>query len=339
VQLAGYYGIRLRTAGVIMDLAGDYAQINGSYRAPIYYDSNNTAYYFDGASTSNWNTSVQDGFHTFNNYGLGIVGTYSATRYQLVWALGNAYKGNADGTSLSGAYGLWFSYPAAGGPAANLSTHGLMLIENGAFRASLDPSMRAVSDMRAPIFYDYDNTARYFDGTTGFNLTTGASGRVTIYTDDSGLHVYNAENIPTTVRLGAGYNLPGVYSNGNLNLIGESRVSFRISSTERAFISGNDFTCVGNVTAYSDARLKANVETIPRALDKLDQIRGVTYTRTDLEDTERRYAGVIAQEIEAVLPEAVRDHGDIKAVDYNATIGLLIQAVKELRDEVEALRK
>jgi hypothetical protein len=95
----------------------------------------------------------------------------------------------------------------------------------------------------------------------------------------------------------------------------------------------------GNVTAYSDIRIKANVETIPSALDKLDHIRGVTYTRTDLDDKEQRYAGVIAQEIEAVLPEAVRDLGNIKAVDYNATIALLIQAVKELRDEVEALRK
>ena len=95
----------------------------------------------------------------------------------------------------------------------------------------------------------------------------------------------------------------------------------------------------GNVTAYSDIRIKANVETIPSALDKLDQIRVVTYTRTDLDDKEQRYAGVIAQEIEKVLPEAVRDLGNIKAVDYNATIGLLIQAVKELRDEVEALKK
>jgi hypothetical protein len=157
--------------------AAGYTQSDVSMRAPIFYDSNNTAYYFDGASTSRWTTSNQDGFHTFNNYGLGIVGTYSPTRYQLVWALGDAYKGNADGTSLSGAYGLWFSYPSAGGPAANLSTHGLMLIENGAFRASLDPSMRAVTDMRAPIFYDYDNTGYYVDpaGSSVLGIITAKS--------------------------------------------------------------------------------------------------------------------------------------------------------------------
>jgi hypothetical protein len=99
-----------------------------------------------------------------------------------------------------------------------------------------------------------------------------------------------------------------------------------------------DCVATGNITAYSDIRIKANVETIPSALDKLDRIRGVTYTRTDMDDKERRYAGVIAQEIEAVLPEAVSGDENAKTVDYNATIGLLIQAVKELRDEVEAMK-
>jgi hypothetical protein len=93
----------------------------------------------------------------------------------------------------------------------------------------------------------------------------------------------------------------------------------------------------GNVTAYSDIRVKDNVEQIAGALDRVQRIRGVTYTRTDLEDTERRYAGVIAQEIEEVLPEAIFDSGELKAVDYNATIGLLIEAIKELTARVAQL--
>jgi len=93
----------------------------------------------------------------------------------------------------------------------------------------------------------------------------------------------------------------------------------------------------GNVTAYSDIRVKDNVEQIAGALDRIQRIRGVTYTRTDLEDTERRYAGVIAQEIEEVLPEAIFDSGELKAVDYNATIGLLIEAIKELTARVAQL--
>jgi hypothetical protein len=94
----------------------------------------------------------------------------------------------------------------------------------------------------------------------------------------------------------------------------------------------------GNVTAYSDARVKENIETVDSALHKLAAIRGVTYTRNDLEDKERRYAGVIAQEIEQVLPEAVFDRGDLKSVDYNGTIALLIQAVKELKSELDHLK-
>ena len=100
--------------------------------------------------------------------------------------------------------------------------------------------------------------------------------------------------------------------------------------------SGN-ILASGNVTAYSDIRVKDNVEQIAGALDRIQRIRGVTYTRTDLEDTERRYAGVIAQEIEAVLPEAIFDSGELKAVDYNATIGLLIEAIKELTARVAQL--
>ena len=103
-------------------------------------------------------------------------------------------------------------------------------------------------------------------------------------------------------------------------------------------MSGN-LVATGNVTAYSDARLKDNIKPISNALTKLDKISGNTYTRNDLEDTDKKYAGVIAQEVEAVLPEAVVEADDgTKAVDYNATIALLIEAVKELKAEVNKLK-
>jgi hypothetical protein len=96
----------------------------------------------------------------------------------------------------------------------------------------------------------------------------------------------------------------------------------------------------GDVTAFSDARIKTNVEVIPNALDKVCRIRGVTYTRTDNGDLERgkRSTGVIAQEVEAVLPEAVvRDAIDPEngtmGVNYGNLAGLLIEAIKELRQE------
>jgi hypothetical protein len=129
---------------------------------------------------------------------------------------------------------------------------------------------------------------------------------------------------------------PLIFTNANGEIMRLSAARGLSVGTTTDAGSGN-ILASGNVTAYSDIRVKGNVEQIAGALDRIQRIRGVTYTRTDLEDTERRYAGVIAQEIEEVLPEAIFDSGELKAVDYNATIGLLIEAIKELTARVAQL--
>ena len=103
-------------------------------------------------------------------------------------------------------------------------------------------------------------------------------------------------------------------------------------------MSGN-MTAAGNVTAYSDIRLKENIEVIPDALEKVQKIRGVTFTRNDQEDKEKLHTGVIAQEVEAVLPEVIsEDNLGIKNVAYGNMVGLLIEAIKELKSEVDDLK-
>ena len=89
--------------------------------------------------------------------------------------------------------------------------------------------------------------------------------------------------------------------------------------------SGN-WTAVGNVTAYSDERLKENIKTIPNALETVKKLRGVSFDRKDFGI---KGIGVIAQEIEQVLPEVVVD-GEYKSVSYGNIVGLLIEAIKEL---------
>ena len=97
--------------------------------------------------------------------------------------------------------------------------------------------------------------------------------------------------------------------------------------------SGN-LTAAANVTAYSDARLKKNVSTISNALDLVGKMRGVRYTRVD---SEVKGIGVIAQEMREVLPEVVMD-GENLSVAYGNIVGVLIEAIKELRAEVNELR-
>ena len=111
------------------------------------------------------------------------------------------------------------------------------------------------------------------------------------------------------------------------------------STTRYTFDDNGSFTATGNVTAYSDVRLKDEIEVIDDALAKVNQLRGVTFVRTDEEELGRQ-TGVIAQEVEAVLPEAVLTADDdigTKSVAYGNMVGLLIEAVKELTARVEDL--
>jgi hypothetical protein len=90
--------------------------------------------------------------------------------------------------------------------------------------------------------------------------------------------------------------------------------------------------------ASSDSRHKTDIKLIPDALIKVSQINGVTYIRTD-NDQNIRHAGVIAQEVEAVLPEVIgTDANGYKVVAYGNMIGLLVEAIKELKTEVDALK-
>jgi len=86
--------------------------------------------------------------------------------------------------------------------------------------------------------------------------------------------------------------------------------------------------------ATSDRRIKSNIERIDRALQRLSAVTGCTFNK---QGAARRMAGVIAQDVEEALPEAVVD-GNVKAVSAQAMIGLLVEAVKELEQRVEALQ-
>jgi len=127
------------------------------------------------------------------------------------------------------------------------------------------------------------------------------------------------------------------YARQRMIIDSEGRLGIGNSApSEKLHVSGN-ILATGNITAYSDRNLKENIKPIVNAVEKVQQLNGVTYNRNDIEDTTKRYAGIIAQDLQAVLPEAVE--GDsILRVDYNATIGLLIEAIKELKTEVDDLK-
>lgn len=111
--------------------------------------------------------------------------------------------------------------------------------------------------------------------------------------------------------------------------------------------SGN-VTATGNVTAYSDIRLKKDIKPLEGALAKVLQLRGVQYTR---KDTKQKEIGVIAQEVENILPEVVHisdataqekdkeEYTDIRSVDYGRMVSVLIEAIKEQQAQIEELKE
>ena len=99
--------------------------------------------------------------------------------------------------------------------------------------------------------------------------------------------------------------------------------------------SANIITAV-DFNATSDGAMKTNISTITSSLEKIDAIRGVNFNWKN----DNRYAmGVIAQEVEAVIPEVVKqDNEGFRSVNYGALVGLLIEAVKDLKNEVDELK-
>jgi hypothetical protein len=99
-----------------------------------------------------------------------------------------------------------------------------------------------------------------------------------------------------------------------------------------SFTAGT-ITC-SDLNSTSDKNLKTDVSTFNDALYVINQLRGVNFTWKGLE---KQSIGVIAQEVEEILPQLV-ETSEHKSVNYNGLIGVLIQAVKELSNEVEELK-
>jgi hypothetical protein len=189
-------------------------------------------------------------------------------------------------------------------------------------------------------------------GTGAITITAGGTNQ-NITLTPSGTGTVNAPTFNATSTTGGGFQgiatdsvtAPSFTWTGNLNTgiysPGTNIVGVTTNGTQAAtFAANGDFTAVGEVTAYSDARLKDNVEVIADSLTKILSIRGVTFTRNDQEDKARKHMGVIAQEIEQYFPEVVHTTDDgIKTVNYGAMAGAFIEAFKEQQKQIDELRE
>ena len=109
-------------------------------------------------------------------------------------------------------------------------------------------------------------------------------------------------------------------------------------------VNGATGTFTGDVIAYasSDERLKDNIEVISNPIEKVQQLKGVTWDWNDNADELQKSlpnVGVIAQDVEKVLPQVVKDRENgFKGVDYDKIVGLLIEAIKDQQSQIDELK-
>ena len=108
-------------------------------------------------------------------------------------------------------------------------------------------------------------------------------------------------------------------------------------------VSGNtnitkDLTIGGNITHFSDYKLKTNLIKLENSLNKINNINGYTYNRIDF-NTSKRYTGLIAQEVEKEYPDIVEYTNDIRSINYQSFTAILIECIKELNVKVTELEK
>ncbi len=171
------------------------------------------------------------------------------------------------------------------------------------------PSTPSVNDT-----YTLGNKTWTYNGTGWYLTATGSTG-------------INATDDTTTA---ADHYLVFVAANGSIQLaeVSTTKLYFRPSTGQ---LSATDFNTL------SDIAYKENIEPISNALNKILDMRGVSYR---MKDSKKQSLGVIAQEIQNILPEVVseNDNGS-KTVSYNNIIAVLIEAIKELKEEVDRLKK
>ena len=226
-------------------------------------------------------------------------------------------------------------------PAATTSAWGVMTDEDKTKLDGIETGATADQDLSSYQLQPSEGAFADGDKTKLDGIEAGA-------TADQDLSSYQLKPSEGAFANGDKTKLDGITAGANAYAITDDNASnvhfegLMVGQTSGA--TANTIRCVGDVVAYysSDAQFKDNVKPLEGALDKVKQIRGVTFDWNDKQDVHEGHdIGVIAQEVETVYPELVhhREHNDSKAVDYVKLTAVLIEAVKELEQKVVALEK
>ena len=224
---------------------------------------------------------------------------------------------------------------------------------SGITALTLDMSEQGNATFNKNVIFGDNGKALFGAGTDLAIFSDGTDGKI----EASGSLILAANGTTISLR-------DGGTENSQIGLDSAGLVMTVVGSDKDFFISGNDggsaitavrvdmsdagaIICNGNITAFgntSDIKLKENIEVISDALDKVKQLKGITF---NYKKDGKRSTGLIAQDLEKVLPEAIYEtidadiNGDPEdkhlAIRYGNTVGLLVEAIKEQQEQIETL--
>ena len=218
---------------------------------------------------------------------------------------------------------------------------------------TLDMSEQGNATFNKNVIFADNGKALFGAGTDLAIFSDGTDGKI----EASGSLILDANGTTISLR-------DGGTENSQIGLDSAGLVMTVVGADKDFFISGNDggsaitgvrvdfsdagaIICNGNITAFgntSDIKLKENIEVISDALDKVKQLKGITF---NYKKDGKKSTGLIAQDLEKVLPEAIYEtidadiNGDPEdkhlAIRYGNTVGLLVEAIKEQQEQIETL--
>jgi hypothetical protein len=194
------------------------------------------------------------------------------------------------------------------------------------------------------MYFVGDNQTGFFSPSSG-NITFVSTGSSVLNINPSGVNVTGV--VTATSFIGDGSGLTGagstVFNDVTTNqeyyplftdITTGTITASGISTSKLTYNPFNGEMTAINFNSTSDVNLKTNIKTVENALETVNSLRGVSF---DWKETGKSSYGVIAQELEEILPELVKN-GEIKSVNYDGLIGVLIEAIKELKEEIEEFK-
>ena len=356
------------TAGSGLKLSGTTFRLNGgeipagvdlnTYRTTGIYAQNSNS---DTTSGSNWPTNFAGILEVWNDdYGNGIHCTQRYSRYNTV----DVYQRNY----YNGTWTSWRNLTQdtnttystsdfdAAGSAAAVST--ALSEEIGNLSTAVSANTTDVATNRTSITTNATNISALSTSISTGSVTIGSGVTLSESTDRAdllmiksststwgGLQVSNTSNEIIFSLMGDG-TTGGIYDDQNSDWLIQwtenagvrlyHNAGQKLTTTSTGVSITGALVASGDVTAFSDARIKENVETLPNALESVKQMRGVTYNKIG---EEKQSVGVIAQELEEVVPQLVHtDEDGMKSVAYGNITAVLIEALKEQQAQIEELK-